>query len=133
MSAPFFGLADFVNRLEARQELRGELPGLREIQRCPRLEDALERDVDSIIDKLDVSSAPNTASFWSGNKEGAYEFAISNNKTVLETTPGGRIVNDWNLLSKALRWDIEGEKFWGGISRKYASGVAGGNFRVTIA
>lgn len=83
------------------------------------------RDVNALLGKLDVSSAPNTAGFWSGNKAAAIEFANRNGTVVLETTAGGRLVDDWALLNKALPWERGGEDFWGGISRNYANGASG--------
>jgi len=44
---------------------------------------------------------------------------------LLETTPGGKIANGWSFLNKKLDWANGGEKFWGGLSSKYASGATG--------
>jgi hypothetical protein len=87
--------------------------------------DALNHDVDSLIAKLDVSSARGASVFWSGNKAAAIEYANLNGKVVLETTAGGRLVDDWSLLNKALPWKNGGEQFWTGISTKYARGTSG--------
>jgi len=87
--------------------------------------DVLSRDIDSIISKLDVSAAPDTSVFWSGNKAAAIEYANRHGKVTLETTAGGRLVDDWKLLNKSLPWSRGGEEFWGGISTKYARGTSG--------
>ncbi|ENM5774716.1 LysM peptidoglycan-binding domain-containing protein [Vibrio mimicus] len=87
--------------------------------------DVIEGDVSSLISKLDVSAAPNTSVFWSGDKGAAIDYANSNGKVVLETTFGGRLVDGWSLLNKALPWNKGGEEFWTGLSEKYARGTSG--------
>jgi len=72
-----------------------------------------------------VSAASSSSVFWSGNKAAAIEYANSSGKVVLETTAGGRLVDDWSLLNKALPWSKGGEEFWTGISTKYARGTSG--------
>ena len=53
------------------------------------------------------------------------EYANRNGKIALETTKGGRLVDDWTLLNKAMPWNSGGEEFWGSLSTKYAKGVSG--------
>lgn len=50
---------------------------------------------------------------------------IQMERCVLETTAGGRLVDDWSLLNRALPWNNGGEAFWGGISTKYAKETSG--------
>jgi hypothetical protein len=48
--------------------------------------------------------------------------------SLLETTPGGQIANNWSFLNKTWDWNNGGETFWGGLSSKYASGAEGDVF-----
>ena len=54
------------------------------------------------VDKLDVSTAPNTATFYSGpgNRLKAEEFAKMNGKSTLEMTEGGKILDDLHLFGE---------------------------------
>ena len=85
-------------------------------------------DYQAVIDRLDVSSAPDTAGFWSGDKAAAMDYANANGKTILETTSGGRVVDGWDLLNQQMPWNNGGEQFWGGLSNTYAKGVSGDIF-----
>ncbi|MFS8036541.1 hypothetical protein ACI7BZ_06160 [Xanthobacter sp. AM11] len=105
----------------------GDLEGARAILR-PHLE---RGDIDGIIERLDVSVGKNQGVLWSGNKQGAAMAAGMQGKTTLEMTPGGKVVDEWPELSRVLNWESQsgtvskGEKFWGGLSSKYASGLEG--------
>lgn len=85
-------------------------------------------DVQALLDRLDVSSPKNGAHFWSGWKDGALERASAMAEDVagvsLETSPGGRVVNGWDAINKSDNLAIR-NKFWPGLSEKYASGVEG--------
>lgn len=85
----------------------------------------VNEDLTAILDRLDVSSPENGAYFWSGWPDGALtkaeEFAKENNGVSLESTNGGRIVNDWKELNNS---PISGD-FWTNLSEKYASGASG--------
>ena len=39
---------------------------------------------------FDTSTKKDGAVFWSGNKQGAMDYAANNNRTMLEQTPGGQ-------------------------------------------
>ena len=40
---------------------------------------------------FDTSTKKDGAVFWSGNKQGAMDYAANNNRTMLEQTPGGQV------------------------------------------
>ena len=82
-------------------------------------------DINGIIDRLDVSSPKDGAVFWSGDKAAAGEFARQRGGVTLETTSGGRVVDDWGTLNDNLPWDNGGKDFWGGLSDKYSRGASG--------
>ena len=84
----------------------------------------------ALIDRLDVSSPKDKAVFWSGDKNAAKQLAKEIDGVCLETTNGGRIIDDWpELNNKFPGWAGDpppnGFDFWGGVSEKYASGVTG--------
>ena len=55
---------------------------------------------------FDTSTKKDGAVFWSGNKQGAMDYAANNNRTMLEQTPDGQVFDGWNSLSKVLPdWD----------------------------
>lgn len=85
----------------------------------------LNGDVMGLMDQLDVSTAGKPTGFWSGNLNAAMGEADAGGVALLETTPGGRIVNEWQFLNKKLPWKTGGEEFWTGISGKYAAGSQG--------
>lgn len=82
------------------------------------------------IDRLDVSSPKDKAVFWSGNPKAAQRYAENIGGVTLETTPGGKVIDEWDEVNK-LPWD--GKKgsppwsgeLWNGVSKKYADGVTG--------
>ena len=79
----------------------------------------------AVIDRLDVSSPRDGAVFWSGAKEAAKARAQEIGGVALETTPGGRVIDDWQLLNESFRWEQGGKELWGGISTRYAQGATG--------
>lgn len=83
------------------------------------------RDIDAIIARLDVTSPKDGAVFWSGDKDAAGEFARQRGGVTLETTAGGRVVDNWDLLNESLPWDSGGSDFWGNLSEKYSNGATG--------
>lgn len=80
-------------------------------------------DVGGLIANLDVSTGGRPSGFWSGNLGAATSRANAANVALLETTPGGRIVNNWPYLNKKWTWANNGEQFWSGLSSKYARGA----------
>lgn len=94
-----------------------------------------ESDWSQVIDRLDVSSPPDKAYFWSGSREGAHlkaeELADSVGGVRLESTAGGRIVDGWSEVND-LPWNADkggtppfSGELWGNLSGKYASGASG--------
>ncbi|HEY0778275.1 MAG TPA: PAAR domain-containing protein [Gemmatirosa sp.] len=80
---------------------------------------------DAIISRLDVSSPRDGAVFWSGASDAAKAHAQSIGGVTLETTPGGRVIDNWPSLNDNLPWDQGGKEFWGGVSTSYAQGASG--------
>ena len=83
------------------------------------------KDVQGLLDRLDVSSPKDGAHFWSGWTEGALDKAAEMSQKgggiSLESTPGGRIANGWEAINNASIKD----EFWSKLSQKYASGAEG--------
>ena len=73
---------------------------------------------------FDTSTKKDGAVFWSGNKQGAMDYAANNNRTMLEQTPDGQVFDGWNSLSKVLPdWDAgknQAKPLWEALSKKYA-------------
>lgn len=85
--------------------------------------------MDEIIARLDVTSEKDKV-FWSGDKKKARIFAKENGKTILEQTPGGRVIDDWDEINDAFSWDKSnmpphGWDFWKEVSERYAKGAEG--------
>jgi len=95
---------------------------------------------DDVIDRLDVSSPKDGAVFWSGTADQAREtgqpdaaraFAEKIGGVTLETTPGGRIIDNWDDLKNDYAWDVNRgpepwtSDLWSGVSEKYANGATG--------
>ncbi|MDD3139996.1 MAG: hypothetical protein PHX08_13605 [Lachnospiraceae bacterium] len=87
-----------------------------------------------MVEELDVSTKPNTATFYSGkgNRELAEEFAKTNGKTTLEMTQGGKYLDDLKLfaddsaLTKEQAADV-----WKRLSERYAEGTSGNAYGFT--
>jgi hypothetical protein len=75
--------------------------------------------------ELDVSTAPHSATFWSGpgNRARATAFAASSEKTTLEMTPGGLYLNN-EALFKRLPSNMAIQP-WRVLSRRFAAGASG--------
>jgi hypothetical protein len=85
--------------------------------------------LDEIVQRLDVSSDKEKM-FWSGNKSLAGEIAASKGKTILEQTPGGKVIDDWEDINKTFDWDKDsmpphGWDLWGDVSENYSKGASG--------
>jgi hypothetical protein len=85
---------------------------------------------DEVIERLDVSSPKDGAVFWSGDPKAAQRFAEKINGVTLETTAGGRIIDNWDVLD-GYSWDSRYgdppfvKDLWSGASQKYADGALG--------
>ncbi len=83
---------------------------------------------DAVVERLDVSSPHDGAVFWSGSPDKAKEFANQIGGVTLETTPGGRIIDNWNT---GHPWNEESgpppwaKDLWGTVSEKYADQISG--------
>lgn len=81
------------------------------------------------LDTLDVSSKPNTATFYSGRgaREAAEKIAAKEGRITLETTPGGRQLDDMRLFDGTVK-DVNGDaamEIWGKVSTNYAEQASG--------
>jgi hypothetical protein len=85
---------------------------------------------DEVIKRLDVSSPKDGAVFWSGDAKAAQKFAESINGVTLETTAGGRVIDNWEDL-KPYSWTSNdgpgpyARHLWAGVSEKYAEAASG--------
>jgi RHS repeat-associated protein len=85
----------------------------------------------AVVDRLDVSSPKDGAYFWSGDKKAAKAQAEKAGGVIMETTPGGRVVDGWDEVNKYPWNDKSGSPppyasdCWKGVSKKYADGASG--------
>lgn len=81
-----------------------------------------------LVETLDVSSPPNSSTFYSGpdNRVLTEKFALENNKLTLEMTPGGKWLDNEQLFgpSSKLTPD-EGVNVWSRLSQRYAEQSSG--------
>lgn len=105
---------------EARAILRPHLPAK-----------GTNQNWDEVIKRLDVSSPKDGAVFWSGDPKAAQRYAESIGGVTLETTAGGRILDEWDEVNKEYSWakwngpPPHGRTLWGEVSKKYAEGASG--------
>jgi hypothetical protein len=83
----------------------------------------------SKLDTLDVATKPNTATFYSGRgaREAAERHATSHGRVTLETTTGGRQLDDLKLFDGTVK-DVNGDAaldIWGKVSTRYADEASG--------
>ena len=81
-----------------------------------------------LVDELDVSTAKDTATFYSGpgNRELAEGFAKANGKTTLEMTFGGSYLDDLKLFEEGSQLTKQqATEVWRKLSQKYAEGASG--------
>lgn len=79
---------------------------------------------------FDTSSPDSGAVFWSGNKEGAGQYAQSIGGTIMEQTPGGQVFDNWrDLQAMYPEWNtgtaLDSKPIWEALSGQYANGVEG--------
>jgi hypothetical protein len=80
------------------------------------------------VEDLDVSTAPNTAAFYSGpgNRVRAEQFAKDNGGTTLEQTPGGSWLDQRLLFgANSPLSPQQATLLWGRLSQRYAEGASG--------
>lgn len=86
---------------------------------------------DEVVKRLDVSSPKDGAVFWSGDPKVAQRYAESIGGVTLETTAGGRIIDEWDEVNKGYNWaqwngpPPHGRRLWGEVSKKYVQGASG--------
>ena len=84
-----------------------------------------------LAEKLDVATAVDKTVFYSGqvNRKMAEEFAVAEDKTTLEMTPGGKYLDDLRLFEPGspLTPD-QAKRVWSRLSRRYATQAAGNVF-----
>ena len=81
-----------------------------------------------LVEKLDVSTAIGKAVFYSGqgNRKLAEQFAISEDKTTLEMTPGGKMLDELKLFDQGSPLKPEqATRVWLRLSQRYAQQAAG--------
>jgi hypothetical protein len=97
----------------------------------PHLPQGPEDTWDEVVKRLDVSSPKNGAVFWSGDPKAAQKFAEGIDGVTLETTAGGRIIDDWKEVNNGYNWDESygpgpyARELWAEASEKYAEGAVG--------
>lgn len=82
----------------------------------------------NLVETLDVTTAIGKSVFYSGpgNRKLAEEFAGSDDKTTLEMTPGGKILDDLKLFEKGSPLTPEqATQVWKRLSQRYAEQAAG--------
>ena len=92
----------------------------------------LDRDFEGFAKNFDFSTEPDTAYFWSGDKVFADKIAKSNGGTIMESTRGGQVIDEWDWLEKkypSSNWgtgnDLDPQPLWRAVSKEYANGVSG--------
>lgn len=84
-----------------------------------------------MVEELDVSTAPNTATFYSGqgNRALAEEFASANGKMTLEMTTGGQYLDNLKLFENGSSLtQEEAVNVWSRLSTRYAQNASGNTY-----
>ena len=84
-----------------------------------------------LVETLDVSTEPNTATFYSGpgNRALAEEFAKVNGMVTLETTPGGAYLDELKLFEVGSPLTKEeATNVWARLSARYAQNASGNTY-----
>jgi hypothetical protein len=86
-------------------------------------------DYDKMASYLKIKPPKDKAVFWSKDKNAAKEFAESIDGVMLETTPGGKMFDDWDWVTEKFPEWNEGEyqriEIWEALSKEYASNAEG--------
>ena len=77
--------------------------------------------------ELDFATAPNSAVFYSGpgNRTRALDFADENMRTPIDSTPGGKWLEDQQLYDRAGWSHADANRVWEVASTRYAEGASG--------
>ncbi len=84
-----------------------------------------------LVEQLDVTTAINKSVFYSGpgNRKLAEIYAIAEDKTTLEMTPGGKQLDDQRLFEQGSPLTpAQATQVWGRLSQRYAQQAAGDVF-----
>jgi len=90
-----------------------------------------QKDIDSLVSKLDVYTPKDKAVFYSGgkaNEHAAKEFAKNNHLLTIENTSGGLWLKEQQLYGNIYRIDNvskTADMYWGTLSKKYANQASG--------
>ncbi|HEY9062837.1 MAG TPA: RHS repeat-associated core domain-containing protein [Pseudobacteroides sp.] len=87
----------------------------------------LDRDFEAYAKNFDFLSKPNKAHFWSGDKEIAREVAKRNKGTIMEDTPGGKVIDGCDWLNEKYpatpNWrtgnNLGPQPLWKVVSKEY--------------
>lgn len=84
-----------------------------------------------LVECLEVTTAVNKTVFYSGqtNRSAAEEFALAEDKTTLEMTPGGKFLDELKLFAPGSPLtQEEAKRVWSRLSQRYAAQAAGNVF-----
>jgi hypothetical protein len=84
-----------------------------------------------LVEQLDVTTAISKSVFYSGpgNRKLAEVYAIAEDKTTLEMTPGGKYLDDLKLFEQGSPLTpAQATKVWSRLSQRYAQQAAGDVF-----
>ena len=84
-----------------------------------------------LVEKLDVTTFIAKSVFYSGagNRKLAEQYAIAEDKTTLEMTPGGKLLDDLKLFEQGSPLTPEqATRVWSRLSQRYAAQAAGDVF-----
>lgn len=84
-----------------------------------------------LVEQLDVSTAIGKSVFYSGqgNRKLAEVYAIAEDKTTLEMTPGGKYLDDLKLFEQGSPiTPAQATRVWSRLSQRYAEQAAGDVF-----
>ena len=85
----------------------------------------------ALVEQLDVTTAISKSVFYSGpgNRKLAEVYAIAEDKTTLEMTPGGKYLDDLKLFEQGSPLKPEqATRVWSRLSQRYAQQAAGDVF-----
>jgi hypothetical protein len=85
----------------------------------------------ALVEQLDVTTAINKSVFYSGpgNRKQAEAYAIAEDKTTLEMTPGGKVLDDLKLFEQGSPLTpAQATQVWSRLSQRYARQAAGDVF-----
>ena len=125
------GIQKVDDYLLANSSAYSKVMELRSIERSLANERAFNYYKD-LAGRLDVSTAPNTAVFYSGpgNRDLAEAFADMNKKVTLEKTTGGKFLDDADLFNSETSplTRSQAREVWSIVSERYAQQASGNTY-----